>query len=282
MTDLLLALAAVLLLSAAAFLGALRLSVRLERKAAAALGAALALLTVLFAAFLNGRLVLARLLPLPSVIVAGDAIPVGAALLAGLAAGRRRVPRWRRALFGALPALAGAYALLSPLLVRPPRARERWTADGVCLQTTPASCSACCAATLLRHHGIGSGEREMIRLCLTGASGTPQLGLYRGLALKARGSGLRVRAFHMSVDELREWKDWPVVLLVRLERGAGADPRYERQWGWTPGLGHAVVVFGFAGKDRIEVGDPSVGREQWGVESLHVLWRGEGLALVRR
>lgn len=56
----------------------------------------------------------------------------------------------------------------------------------------------------------------------------------------------------------------------------------KHEWGWTPGLGHAVVVFGRTGDDLIEVGDPSVGREHWRVEDLRVLWPGAGLRLVRR
>jgi hypothetical protein len=56
------------------------------------------------------------------------------------------------------------------------------------------------------------------------------------------------------------------------------------EWGWTPGKRHAVVVFGFLpdGKiEKIDMGDPSVGREKWNVESLNTLWNGEGITLTR-
>jgi hypothetical protein len=71
-----------------------------------------------------------------------------------------------------------------------------------------------------------------------------------------------------------------VLLLVRLPERGVVDPRYEREWGWTPGLGHAVVMYGFAGKDRVDIGDPSIGREQWTVDDLGTLWHGWGLRLV--
>ncbi len=60
-------------------------------------------------------------------------------------------------------------------------------------------------------------------------------------------------------------------------------PEYPKnEWGWTPGVGHTVVVFGFTDDGRVEVGDPAVGREHWTVDDLRVLWNGEGLRFVRR
>jgi hypothetical protein len=135
---------------------------------------------------------------------------------------------------------------------------------------------------LLREHGIHTGEREMMDLCLTGHDGTPQLGLFRGLKLKTRGTPYAVRAFHASREELLQSSNWPVVLLVYLDPKDHVDPRYEKEWGWTPGLGHAVTVFGRVGEDRLDVGDPSIGREEWSLDDLQVLWHGEGLRLVPR
>jgi hypothetical protein len=84
------------------------------------------------------------------------------------------------------------------------------------------------------------------------------------------------------VAKLRSVADDPVILFVGLRRGQRADPRYAREWGWTPGLRHTVVLFGFTDDGRIEIGDPSVGREKWSVEALDVLWDGRGLRLVPR
>ena len=48
-------------------------------------------------------------------------------------------------------------------------------------------------------------------------------------------------------------------------------------------MSHTVVFFGFAEDgQKIEIGDPAVGREHWSARDLHVLWHGEGLRLVKR
>jgi hypothetical protein len=76
------------------------------------------------------------------------------------------------------------------------------------------------------------------------------------------------------------------LLLVRLDRGADADPRYEAEWGWTPGVNHTVVFYGFGvndgNPDSVGIGDPAAGREHWNRDALRVLWHGEGLWLVKR
>jgi len=61
---------------------------------------------------------------------------------------------------------------------------------------------------------------------------------------------------------------------------AEVDPRYEANWGWTRGTAHAVVFFGRAEGNLVEMGDPTVGRERWGRESIDVLWTGVGMRLV--
>lgn len=240
------------------------------------------LLTLGFSLRLHGRLVMAEWLPVSSVIVLGNWIPLGAAFLAGVAGFSARIPGWRRALICLTIAGVAVYSLVWPLLDSPPESHERWTETGVCLQSNRASCSACAAATLLRVYGIEAGEREMMRLCLTGQDGTPQLGLYRGLELKTRGTPYRPQAFHATADQLLQSNRWPAVLLVRLDAGKQVDPRYEQEWGWTPGLGHAVVVFGRIGEDRLDIGDPSIGREQWTVDDLRTLWHGEGIRLIAK
>lgn len=229
--------------------------------------------------FLYGRLMLAAILPLSSLPVSGNWFPLGTGFLAGIVLGSEKIHVFRRAVFSLALFGIGVFAVVRPLWPAPtPPGGDNWSGD-VCLQSNQASCSACAAATLLRHYGIASNEREMMELCLTRNSGTTSLGLYRGLKLKTRGTDLRVDVIHSNVDELLEDDRWPVLLLVKLEPGADVDPRYERDWGWTPGVGHAVVVFGRIGTDRLEVGDPSVGREQWRVRDLRVLWQGRGLGL---
>ncbi|MDP6439848.1 MAG: cysteine peptidase family C39 domain-containing protein [Candidatus Brocadiia bacterium] len=235
---------------------------------------------VLFEQFVHGELFLTRILPFSNVIVLSNWLPLGGALLAGLIWGRANLPMWRRAIGALALALVSAYCLVEVVLGEPPLTRELWSADGVCLQSDESTCSAASAATLLRHAGIPSTEREMARLCLTRDNGTSVLGLYRGLKIKTRGTPWKVEAFKADIAGLRGILSPPVVVSVGVKPGSNTDPMYAQDWGWTPGVAHSVVVYGFAGNKRIDVADPSVGREQWYIRDLRVLWRGEGLQLL--
>jgi len=233
-----------------------------------------------FAIKVQGRLILAHWLPFSNVILVGNLTAVGAACLAGAVLGWRSLPLWRRLVFATGIAVVGLVALLHQMPRNPPPAGDEWI-DEVCIQSNQASCSACAAATLLAYFGIPASEAEMMELCLTGATGTPSLGLYRGLKLKTADTSFDVEAFHTDVESLLK-SETPAILLVMLELGADVDPRYEQDWGWKPGLGHAVVYYGPAGSDRVMIGDPSVGREKWTTDDLRVLWQGDGLRLRRR
>lgn len=279
MTDLYTALAVMLAIALAAFALGLRLGRTLPARTAGALALLSCASIVCFALLLRDHLLLTRLLPSSALIIYGNVLPPAAAFLAGIA--------WRR-----IPGLATRKVLLLPpllllclyqsygfLLHRPPPLDDRWK-NGVCRQTSPASCSAAAAATLLRAHGIAATESEMAHLCLTRPGGTPMHGLYRGLKLKTAGRGWYVQAFRGDVASLRNERG-PVLLSVRLDRRDDVDPRYEQQWGWTPGVAHTVVFYGFRPDGKTDVGDPAVGLEHWRVQDLDVLWHGEGIRLVR-
>jgi len=282
MFDLVVAAVILLLASLGAFAIAMLAGRKLSPGVAALAGLVVIVLIVLFGLLLHGDVLLARILPFSGVIVLGNWFPVGTAALAGLVVGQATIPVWRRSLAAFLLLVMACYAVAYPLIRQKPTAGDLWTPDGVCLQTDPASCSPCSAATLLRRHGIDANEREMIDLCITNRRGTPRLGVYRGLNIKTRGTPWDVEAFHADVDQLRRRDVWPVLLFVRFEGGAGADPRYERQWGWMPGVTHAVVVFGFSEDGKVDVADPSIGREQWALDDLKLLWHGDGFRLVKR
>jgi hypothetical protein len=132
----------------------------------------------------------------------------------------------------------------------------------------------------LHANGIEASEREMADLCLTRSAGTSAAGIYRGLKLKTAGHPLRVEAFHCDISGLRKMSQTPLLLTVELRRGDHADKRYEQDWGWTPGVAHTVVLFRFLPNDRIEIGDPDVGREMWNDDALAVLWHGDGMRLI--
>lgn len=235
---------------------------------------------VLHVAALRDNLVLARLLPFSNLVVLGNWLPPAASFLAGLAWGRIPKRPWRRCAFILPLLLASFYSAYGRLLGNPPTCGDEWE-GGVCIQTSFASCSAACAATLLRSCGIRAAEGEMASLCLTRANGTTVHGLFRGLKLKTADTAWDVRVFSCGADELRQ-RGAPAILLVGFRRASDADPRYEQEWGWTPGVPHTVVFFGFTDTEMVKVGDPAVGREHWSAEDLRVLWRGRGLGLVRR
>jgi hypothetical protein len=244
--------------------------------------AALALLSVFwFAVGIHGTLALARLFPFANVMVVGNWIPVGAALLAGLLLGRGRATFGQTAFAAVLLSLAW-YTVFGPLGKTRLAATDNWSVDGVCLQTIPSSCSACSAAMLLRTVGIRSSEAEMIELCLTSSGGTPTLGLYRGLKLKTKGTPWDVQVVHSSLDEVRRRGSGPVLLLVNIPQDLTLGLRSASGRGQARSPGHAVVFYGFTASGSAIVGDPASGRRTWTAQRLKESWRGEGLRLVNR
>ena len=285
MNDLYLAITLVGFASVVALAAGLLVGARASRRTATLLCVVVVALIVAHVRWVSDRPWVARVLPVSSVIVLGNALPPLAAALAGLA--WRLIPGnvlRRGVLLVALLVICGHRSFAPAFASPPPLAGDRWR-HGVCIQTSPATCSAAAAATLLRAHGIKATEAEMARLCLTGGRGTAAHGLYRGLKLKTAGTAWDVEVFHTDTAGLRAMAPAPSILTVRLDPAPGIDPRYEQLWGWTPGLQHTVVFFGFTdedGGDKVRMGDPAVGREHWSAKDLHVLWHGEGVRLVRR
>ena len=241
--------------------------------------------TIAFGALMHGRLVIAEIVPFSSAIVLGNWLPVGIVFMAGMLCAQTAIPLLRRIFLVSCLIGLGAYSIYQPLSAQGAgslRVTNSWTSGDVLLQSNGASCSACASATLLRQYGIKADEAEMMRLCFTSQSGTPTLGLFRGLKIKTNDTSLRVVPFQMSVEDLLKADEWPVLLLVELPRGYTKDPRFEEEWGWTPGQGHSVVLFGLEDGNRLDIGDPAIGREQWMLSDLRVLWQGEGLRLERR
>jgi len=237
---------------------------------------------VLYIRVLWQNTVLAQWLPYSNLIIVGNWFPLFLAALAGIVIEMRRLAWLRRA--AVISALAGfaSFAVLLPLLGQPPRCGEQWAAFGGCEQTTPFTCSAASAATLLHLHGIAATEQEMAELCLT-RRGTSWLGLYRGLKLKTQGTAWDVELVRCSAAEVRQHADRPMIMEVGLEADAPIDAAFRSEFGWAPGVRHSVVLLASDNR-RLRIVDPSphVGREEWDDESLHLLWRGHGLRLVKR
>lgn len=234
-----------------------------------------------FQLYASGQLFWARLIPVSAAIVYSNLSAPLAALAAGWSLRLPQTPVWRRMLMVVLLGAACIVALLWPMLsivLRPaPAGGNNWQQQ-VAMQTSWATCSPAAAATLLRANDIDVSEAEMIPLCLTDGSGTPTLGLYRGIKLVAERHQRSVQVLDMTLDELLAADQWPVLLAVKLPHGT-EDRRYAEQWGWIPGMGHSVVAFASASEGQIWVGDPSVGLERWSRADMQVLWHGDGLRL---
>ncbi|TWU05574.1 cysteine peptidase family C39 domain-containing protein [Stieleria varia] len=236
---------------------------------------------VFFLFYASGQLFWAKIVPSSAAIIYTNLAAVFAALAAGWAWRLPKTPMWRRSIMTVLLACGSLAAILWPLLsmaVRPPpTGGDQWK-DGVAMQTSWATCSPAAAATLFRAEEIDVSESEMIPLCLTDSSGTPTLGLYRGVKLIANRNGHDVELLDGSIPDLLSSDDWPVLLAVELAYGE-EDRTYVEQWGWIPGMGHSVVALGRGPNGGVLIGDPSVGLEEWTEKDMEVLWHGVGLRI---
>ncbi|MGE0378743.1 MAG: hypothetical protein AB7I48_08505 [Planctomycetaceae bacterium] len=236
---------------------------------------------------------MARLLPFSNLIIVSNWFPLASGFLAGLVWQRIRdtpehiplLPVFgkfrgspRRLFATTVLGIAGMATLVVPLLGQPPICGNDWDGD-LCYQTSPATCSAAAASTLLQYHGIYVSEGEMAALCLT-RRGTNWKGLYRGLVIQAAKISHPVEVFDLSVDELIEQFTHPCILQCELKLDdEDASGKYERD-GWIRGQPHSVVLIEIH-DDRFVVFDPSVGLEvEWDQDAMSTLWHGQGLRIV--
>jgi hypothetical protein len=275
MGDLIWACGVLLAVSAGLFAFSVRLAER--PSAAGLLAVATTALLVTFVATLHGKLFLAAVIPLSNAIVLGNFLPPLASVLAGVAYGSRKTPRWRRLLMVWVLVAGSWLTVCRDVMVRDPGEWGPWYWEEVVAQSGPATCTASAAATLLRLHGLDATESEMARLCLTRAEGTPRLGLYRGLKRKTTGTRWRIAVVLGSADRLRGLGACPVILPVR------SDPSNPRAVGSRdPVHDHCVVLLGFDGKGNAHLLDPSSGHIRWTAAEFEQRYTGEGLRLVLR
>jgi hypothetical protein len=226
---------------------------------------------------------LAEWLPFANLIVVGNWLPLFSAALAGLVWGRMASAPVRRWIVAGALGMAGTLAAVYPLLGVTPECGNRWDKLGTCLQTTKHTCSAACAAMLLKKHGIDASEQEMANLCLT-HRGTSWQGLYRGLKLKTAGTNWDVEVCQGPVDLVARNCGGPMILSVGLASGAPENAEFTREFGWVPGVNHSVILEGVRSGGIVVVADPSqeMTREHWDRAMLTTLWRGTALRLVPR
>jgi len=261
-----------------------------------AAAAALVILTGVYVRLVWGQLWIVRWIPLSSVIVLANWFPLFLGALAGTFWVRMRHETFVRRL--PIQALLIAAAIGSEIYViptNPPECGNEWIEKTslfpwrVCRQTTPHTCSAAAAATILTTLGLDATEQEMAVLCLT-RRGTTWLGLYHGLSARLAGTPYRCEFFECEVEELEQHiKDHPVLLCCELTDEVNQEfPDYQEADGWIPGVQHSVVLFApVEGLAHINssyyVGDPSQRQaEVWHEDDLARLWTGRGLRIVSR
>jgi len=278
--DLLLAVVVMAAISTALFFLVYRVAGKLSARAKLALAAIVTVTIAVFSLLLLDSRRLLVILPFQAAIIyANFLLPLSAILAAVLWS--TRTPAWRRLLLIFLCILLASRYAFGVMTVRTPECIDAWD-DNVCLQSSHSTCSPAAAATLLACHGISITEEEMARLCLTGKHGTYLHGLYRGLRIKTRGTPLQVAVRSTDLAHLKNDVELPVILNVRLTRKvARRDLRYAADWNWQVGITHTVVLFGFTDDDRVDIGEPGVGREFWDVQALRDLWHGEYVCLEK-
>ena len=235
---------------------------------------------LLFGRFLTDSVWITGVVPARWLPVFGNWLPMLAGLLVGFGwvispSGRRT----KSILFGTLMVLALVLSYRRLFEARP-AVISQWR-NGVCLQSTNATCGAAAAATLLSTVGVSSSEEEMVNLCFSTWKGTSIHGIVRGLAVKLEGTKWRVRAREMTVGELAELEA-SAILEVGLRNGIPKDLRYVTRWGWIPGVEHTAVMFGILPDGNLDIGDPTAGREIWRPEAVEVLWQGTAITLEKR
>jgi hypothetical protein len=198
--------------------------------------------------------------------------------MCGIVVGQTAIPWWRRAGVAMILLPLSWYTVVRDLGSEIPASGRPCFRDGLCMQTTPASCSPCSAVGMLMEYGIRANEREMVRLCRTRYDGTPELGLYRGLKLKTAETEWDGRILRTDLENLYHFPDLPAVLLVdatEYQTPGGL-------WRQLSRADHAVVLFGWTDEGKADIGDPSSGRCLWSREVLQQRWHGTGLYFERR
>jgi hypothetical protein len=236
-----------------------------------------------YGGWLWNRAMLAGWLPFSNLVIVSNWFPIFLLALAGVVIDMREMWCWRRRFLLTVIVSFAAFAMVYPLLGVPPQCGDKWSRSGDCLQTTPYTCSAASAATLLRAHGIEATEQEMAELCLT-REGTSWMGLYRGLTLKTNGTLWRVEVLDWTPEQLLQASGRPLLIDVGLPHNLPADNLLVRDSGFLPGVPHSVVLWGAQGEPRLIVSDPTpaIGREEWNAGTLRYLYRGRAIRLVER
>lgn len=288
MEELWLAMALMAALSIVVFFVTRRLVTNVHPRLLDGFAVVIVLLVGVYVRLVWGQLWIVKWIPMPSVIVLANWFPALLGALAGVLWERTKSQKFIRRLPSQVLLIgATVWSELYVIPWSPLECGEEWIEPTamvpfrICRQTTVHTCSAAAAATILTSLGIQTSEKEMAALCLTKA-GTTWLGLYHGLSVRLRGTGLKAEFFECSVQELdRITEIYPALLCCRLD--ADIDDRfpvYRVDRGWVPGVSHSTVLFGHDEPFYL-IGDPSQkDPELWSANDIGNLWTGTGLRIV--
>ncbi|MDA3961743.1 MAG: hypothetical protein PF961_13215 [Planctomycetota bacterium] len=237
------------------------------------IGATLAL--VLWVVLGQQSLWVARLIPGPYLLVLGEWLPLIAALVCGAAWSAMKTPAWRRvALLGPTGAAAIIVAYLPLLSTRPPC--DNFWQHGVCIQTTPSTCTAAAAATLLARKDLHHSEAELVAACATTKRGTLLHGAIGGLRAFAK----QHRVCFDSFDHIDDVPLPAILSVVLTDELDARDPRYRNDWGWIINQPHSVILLAIEPDGRPLIADPAIGIEHWDQTGLTELWTGRAIWLA--
>lgn len=238
-----------------------------------------AALLPLYFAFVWDRPVLTQLIPASGVIVLGNWLPLWACFFLGSYMSTDSIGLCRRRVLCSVTFVLIGYSLTAPRLGSAPVCKTQETKRELLYQSTPYTCSAACAASILRLHGIDATEGEMADLCLT-RKGTHWMGVFRGLKLKTNGTAWTVVAEEFS-EEALDAMTLPGILAINVDV-TRFDADHDH--GFDDSVGHSVVYLGRSPGDGTVVFDPSpdFGVEDWFQPTRSSVRSGVILKLVPR
>ncbi len=273
--DLFLAAALIALLS----LWAMMVGVRLEKKGSpgsqVVVQISVLVASGLYFLFVWNRTFLTYYLPHSALIVLANWHPIVASFFLGMYLSSKKVGRLRRLMVVPLTLLLAAYSIVAPLVGYAPVCGPSPSTSLLVSQSTPHTCSAAAAASLLRLYGIEATESEMAQLCLT-RQGTHWMGVYRGLKMRTQQTSWKVVAVPFTRNAVLNLNKSPALLSVNFDtKGIAASEDH----GFCGDAGHSVVALGSRGKREVMVFDPapSYGLECWNQQLLS--WISDGVIL---
>lgn len=226
------------------------------------------------------RPILARLFPHANLIVLSNWLPMWGCFFVGCYVATENVHWMRRMLLSGLTLCLCIYSCIAPLLGETPDCSIQSRPGALVSQSTPYTCSAACAASLLRLHGVSATESELANLCLT-REGTHWQGLYRGLMIKTELTEWTVEVEPFDPQTLQQKTSLPAIMCVNIDPSQ-FDGNVDH--GFKAEVGHSVLYLGPAGSRTISVFDPApdFGLESWGDRIMETITSGVLVRLVPR